>query len=482
MQLILWLLAIQGVMGAFDLVYHHEMTEKLTWNPKAAAEMWLHGVRNGLYAVVFFSLGFLEWHGLYAYAFAAILVLEVTITLCDFVIEDRTRKLPATERVTHTLLALNYGAVLGLFMLQFPSWAAAPSGFAPVYYGFLSWVMGLYAVGVFIWFFRDYLRSYRLKKMAAAQKDIPADAGLGGLRVLVTGGSGFIGRALCRSLIASGCRIAVLTRDSAKAAAQIGGRVEFIPALEDLRDDDAFDIIINLAGEPIAQRWTRKAMQRMRDSRLDTTKQLVEFFARARTKPQLFISGSAIGWYGTHEGMEFEESSPPSAAGGVFARELCRDWEQEAAAAETFGIRTVLLRTGVVLEKDGGTLSELLFPFDFLIGGRLGHGRQWFSWIHRDDLVRLVLHIMKDNSIRGPVNATAPAPVRNAEFAAALGRAMKRPALLPLPAFVLRAVFAGMAEEVMLDGQKVLPQKALDAGFRFNHPTLASALGDIFAV
>lgn len=483
MELILWLVLVQGIMGAFDLVYHHEMTEKLTWKPAAAGEMLLHGLRNGLYAVVFASLGFLHWHGALMWAFAGILLAEVTITLADFVIEDRTRRLPASERVTHTLLALNYGAVLGLMVPQLAAWGAEPTGFAPVYYGFLSWVMGVYSIGVLAWFFRDTLRAMRLRKMARHGDAAFIDASLAGKSVLVTGGTGFIGHALCRTLIASGARVTVLTRDIARAAEKIGGRVTFIDGLDRLDAQDAFDIVINLAGEPVAQRWTKKAKANIVDSRIDVTQTLVHFMSRMEKKPRVFISGSAIGVYGFDEGEPFTERSAPSSSNphSAFARQCCSAWEDVAMEAQNFGIRTVLLRIGMVLERDGGPLSEMLLPFDFCIGGRIGSGRQWFSWIHRDDIIGLVLHAIRRPDVTGPLNATAPQAVTNGEFSKVLGRAMKRPSLLPLPAFVLRAIFGDMADGIMLNGQKVVPAKAGNTGYTFRYPDISSALGAIFS-
>lgn len=482
MEPLLWLLVFQGLLGAFDLVYHHEITEKLTWKPAAAREMWLHALRNGLYALIFISLGFTEWHGLLAWVFAAVLLAEVGITLCDFVLEDQTRRLPASERVTHTVLALNYGAVIALLLPQIWQWGQQPTGLSSAYYGFPSWIMGIYGIGVFFWFWRDYLRSRRLTRMAAALPEIPVAAALKNKHILLTGGTGFLGSALCRSLTKSGCRVTVLTRNPVRAAEKLDAPVTFITDPAQLSLDGGFYAVINLAGEPVAQRWTAKAKSEILASRLDMTTVLVDYIKQAKTKPEVFINASAIGRYGTDHDQAFTEGTPPSEnATGAYAKKICTAIEDAALAAEKFGPRTVLLRTGIVLEIDGGTLSELLFPFDFCVGGPLGSGRQWFSWIHRSDWIGIVLHILTHTDIHGPVNATAPKPVTNKEFSAALGHAMRRPAFLPLPAFVLRAVFGEMADEIMLNGQKVLPEKIQKHGYRFLYPDITAALSRIFS-
>lgn len=301
-------------------------------------------------------------------------------------------------------------------------------------------------------------------------------------RILVTGGTGFIGKALCAALVQLGCHVVVLTRSKLRALKQVASQIEFIEDLEQLSDDEYFDAVINLAGEPIAQRWTHAVQARILESRLRTTKDLIDFFKRAKQKPAVLINGSAIGWYGTHESEVFDENSQPSdALIGLFAKKVCHQWEAEALQAEALGIRTVLLRTGIVLEKDGGTLAQLITPFNLGLGGPLGHGQQWFSWIHRDDLIGLILHAIENESVTGVINGTAPEPVTNKAFTKALGKAMMRPAFIPLPAFVLKAVFGQMADEIMLNGQKVLPRQSIENGYIFKYARIDLALGNIFA-
>lgn len=293
--------------------------------------------------------------------------------------------------------------------------------------------------------------------------------------ILVTGGTGFIGRALCAQLAARGAVLYILTRKKRAPT----GAATYIQSLADI-PPGGVDIIINLAGAPISQRWTPAARHAIRDSRIVTTNAIVDFIQRSAHKPQLLISASAIGYYGTSEDALFEETTPPVAAES-FAATLCHEWENSALPASKQGVRTVLLRIGVVLGKDGGVLKKLLPPFKFGLGGRLGSGRQWFSWIDRDDLIKLCLFIIENDDIDGPVNATAPHPVTNQAFTTALARALKRPAFANVPAIALRLGFGQMAEEIMLKGQRVVPAKALAHGFVFDFPQIKKSLEKIVA-
>jgi uncharacterized protein (TIGR01777 family) len=476
MDLLLGLFALQGTLGAFDTLYHHELTERLTWRPSAGPELRIHALRNLIYGVIFLTLACLEWRGVMAIVLAALLVVEILITLWDFVIEDRTRRLPASERVTHTLLAVGYGVILALFVPVLVDWAQRPSAVAFVDRGWLAWVMGLFAAGAFAWGLRDFARSRRLSfctdrpaKELAAQLDRRH-------AILVTGGTGFVGRRLCRALIDGGHDVTVLTRNRAKVHDLLAGATA-IESLDETGGQAAFDAIVNLAGEPLATgRWTRAKTRRLLDSRIEITSALVRLIASAAVKPRVLVSGSAVGFYGGDEHAVFSENSPPGAS---FSHELCRAWEAAAREIEAFGVRVCLLRTGIVLGRTGGALGQMLLPFDFGLGGPLGHGRQWISWIHRDDLVRLIVHLIATDGAKGPINATAPLAVRNRDFAAALGRALHRPTVLPLPGPVLRLLLGQMADEILLTGQKVLPEKAWKTGFRFDFPDLASALEEI---
>ena len=287
---------------------------------------------------------------------------------------------------------------------------------------------------------------------------------------LITGGSGFIGSALCRSLVADGQRVTVLTRDIDRARARVPEAVFLIDRLDFAED---IDVVVNLAGENLAGgRWTSARKHEFLYSRIGTTKRLLEWIDRQQRAPSVLVSGSAVGWYGPRDDEELDEDAD---IGRDFSAHLCRDWEAEANKAETLGVRVCCVRTGIVLGSEGGALKQMLLPFRAGIGGRMGSGRQWMSWIARADIVALIRWLTEHDSARGAYNGTAPVPVTNAEFARALGAALHRPALLPTPAFALRLLFGEMAD-VLLTGQRVVPKRAIAEGFTFRYPELPSAL------
>jgi uncharacterized protein (TIGR01777 family) len=234
--------------------------------------------------------------------------------------------------------------------------------------------------------------------------------------------------------------------------------------------------VINLAGEPIeALRWTKRKKERILASRIKATRAIVEAIAAAKEKPSVLISVSGVNYYGPHEDEFLTESDPP---GNDFLASVAVAWEEEAKRAEGLGLRVVVLRLGVVLGQGGGVLSKLMLPFKFFVGGRFGRGQQWSSWIHLEDAVGFMRFALEDERVRGPINATAPAPQRNKDFAKALGRVLSRPAWLPVPAFLMRLLLGEMAE-ILLTGQRVVPDKAEHLGYQFKYPTLEGALRNI---
>jgi hypothetical protein len=244
------------------------------------------------------------------------------------------------------------------------------------------------------------------------------------------------------------------------------------PPVESLRDAD---VVVHLAGEPIAQRWTEDAKRGIRDSRVNGTRNLVQALAELPRRPAALISGSAIGYYGARGDEILTETS---AQGSGFLPEICSAWEKEARAAEALGVRVVVVRTGIVLDSRGGALKKMLPPFRIGVGGKLGDGRQWMSWIHLEDLAGLFAHAITQ-PVSGPLNGVAPNPVRNAEFTESLAAALHRPAIFPVPKFALRTMFGEMSS-VLLDSQRVLPKTAENTGYQFRFPKLDGAFADLF--
>jgi uncharacterized protein (TIGR01777 family) len=476
MTTLLWtLIAIQIAMASFDTIYHHELTERLAWRPSQRHELALHAARSFVYAALFLVLGFLEVHGIFAIAVLAALAVEVLITLADFVEEDMSRKLPATERVNHTLLAINYGAILVLAVPVLVAWAGegAAIRFAP--HGTWSALMVFASFGAVIFGARDLLASRRGDPLVASPEDLVA-ALPPRQTVLITGATGFIGRRLVHALNSAGHDVIVLARDPARAAALLPP-YRLITGLSQLADETRIDAIVNLAGEPIANGlWTVGKRHRILASRLRMTGNVVRLIRRLKQKPAVLVSASAIGWYGEREDERLTEaaSGRPS-----FGNSICGDWERAAVQAERFGVRVVRLRIGLVLGTAGGMLAQLLPPFEYGLGGPIGSGTQWMSWIALDDVVRLIAHAIATPSLKGAVNATAPEPVRNADFTQELGRALHRPAFLRIPAAPLRLLAGDLADELLLGGRRVIPEKALASGFTFRHETLRGALAAI---
>jgi uncharacterized protein (TIGR01777 family) len=296
------------------------------------------------------------------------------------------------------------------------------------------------------------------------------------MHILITGGTGFIGRALCRSLLAGGHRLTVLSRQPPeRVRASCGDGVAVLASLRELTPQAQFDAVVNLAGESIAaQRWTEARKKILWDSRVTLTAELVDRIAADEAKPAVLVSGSAVGYYGNRDDTPLNEDATPA---DDFSHRLCAAWEQAALRAAECGVRVCLLRTGLVIGRDGGFLQRLLPPFRLGLGGPIGNGRQWMSWIHRDDHLALTQYLLEHTELSGAFNATAPNPVTNAEFSRGLGRLLHRPALLPLPAPLLRLAFGEMAE-LLLGGQRVLPQRLLQAGFQFRYPALEQALAE----
>lgn len=473
----LWFLFfLQVAMGAFDTIYHHEITERLAWRASQQDELLLHGTRNLVYALIFAILGWSEPRGAAALLLIGFMLAELVLTLWDFVVEDRTRALPASERITHTLLTLNYGVFLALLVPVLVDWSALPTALIPLQHGWLSWLCLPATIGVALAGLRDLGAARRSERLIESDPAFLAAALPGRQSVLVTGGTGLIGTRLVSALIGAGHEVTVLTRKPAKAMI-LPTPLRVVTSLDQIAGDARIDAIVNLAGEAISDGlWTRAKKRRILRSRLITTRAVLRLIARLETRPTVLVSGSAIGWYGLRGDEMLDERAEGRPC---FSRALCRRWESAALKAQGYGVRVVTLRTGLVLSAQGGLLARLLTPFEFGLGGPIGHGQQWMSWIHVDDLVRLIVHGLATPALSGPVNGTAPEPVRNATLSAVLGQALRRPALLPMPGAPLHRLLGAFADELLLGGQRILPRAAELSGFRFNYPRIEDALAAI---
>jgi len=277
------------------------------------------------------------------------------------------------------------------------------------------------------------------------------------MRIVITGATGFIGTHLTSALREAGHEIVTLGRNHSQSDAA-----------------QAFEgagAVVHLAGEPVAQRWSPEVKQRIRDSRVLGTEKLIQGLSITRSRPPAFICGSAVGYYGDRGDEILTESSAP---GTGFLPDVCREWEEKADLAASLGMRVATVRTGIVLGPDGGALKQMLTPFKAGVGGRLGSGRQWMPWIHIDDIAGIFRHAI-EAPVTGPLNGCSPNPVTNADFTAALGRALHRPTVMPVPKFALSLLFGEMAE-VLLGGQRVLPKATQESGYKFQYPNLPEAL------
>ena len=385
------ILSLQALAGAFDNLWHHELEARLPQRISARYELLLHAVREAIYGVLFLGLAWLRWQGAWAWVLAALLAVEVVITLMDFIEEDLTRRLPPLERVLHTGLAVSYGAFCAALAPIMADWAALPSALVPDGHGWWSILFTLYAAGVLAWSVRNFIAVAALHRRARTA--LPTDAPRhppAGSAVLVTGGTGFIGTALVESLAAEGRRVIVLTRDTRQAEALFGPGVQAVGDLDLLPAETRIEAVVNLAGAPIMDGpWTRARKALLVESRVRTTAAVVGLLERLETRPRVLISASAVGYYAAPaDAGTLDERAPPQP--GRFQSDLCAAWEQEARRAEALGVRTVRLRFGLVLGKGGGMLPVLSAAARLGAGTVLGTGRQPFPWVHLDDVLGLV--------------------------------------------------------------------------------------------
>ena len=293
--------------------------------------------------------------------------------------------------------------------------------------------------------------------------------------ILISGASGFVGGNLTEFLLERGCKVKKLTRSVQGSA---GNLVYWNPAKGEIELEalEGLDAVVHLAGENIAGRWTEKRKTNIENSRIQGTKLLSESLAKLNKKPQVLIAASATGYYGDRGDEILSEESAP---GEGFLTDVCLKWENATEVANEAGIRVFTLRIGMVLGLGGGALQKMLPPFKIGVGGKIGEGKQYWSWIAIDDLVGIIYYLLNSQDLKGPVNAVAPYPVTNSEFTFALGRVLNRPTILPLPGFVARGLLGEMADATMLSSARVIPRKLLDSGYKFKYPKLEQALNSI---
>lgn len=293
------------------------------------------------------------------------------------------------------------------------------------------------------------------------------------MHILITGGTGFIGSALAKFFLNKNYKITILTRSSKK---RVPG-ADMVQSLDRIKND--IDIVINLAGKRLDEnRWNKRVKQEIYDSRVVTTRKLVSYLNSLKNPPKLFISGSAIGYYGSHKSKIFTEKNKPEQE--CFTVNLCKDWEAEAQKINP-KTRLCILRTGIVLSKDDGALPKMALPIKFYAGAVLGSGFQYMSWIHINDVVNIIDFIIENNKIDGPINLACPDNLTNGEFTYTLADVLNRPIFFSMPSFIVRLLFGEMAEALLLNGQRIYPQKLIDAGFKFKFENLILALRDLYS-
>ena len=478
MTIVLYLLIVQVLLGGLDNFLHHEFTERLRLRPEARTELALHAVREALYAVIFVGIAWFEWQGWFAPLLAFLLLVEIGVTIADFLVEDRTRRLPPFERALHTVLAVMIGIILAALGPVLWAWWQAPTALADVHYGWLSWAFTLAGIAVGIFGIRDAGAVLHLAKPDWLRHPIRAAETPSGRTILVTGATGFVGNALVRALIERGDRVIALSRHQARVDYKFGRHVRAIRKLDEIRDNERIDAMVHLAGEPVARPWWTNARRRqIVESRAHLTADLLKLAGRLQQTPAVLVAASAVGIYGPTGDVALNERDR---TGQGFMAESCRAVEAAAVRGQRLGMRVCRMRIGLVLGRDGGILPPLALASRFGLGAVLGDGSQWYSWVHIDDLVRLLQLAIDDPRIAGAINATAPEPVTQRTFADALAKQVRRPRFLATPAWALRAGLGAMAD-LLLTGQRVHPATALRHEFAFKFPTLETALPDLLA-
>jgi uncharacterized protein (TIGR01777 family) len=471
MTLVFCILLAQVAIGALDNFWHHELAARLPQRASARHELKLHAAREGIYGVLLLALAWLQWQGAWVLLPAALMAAEVAITCADFVEEDRTRRLPPLEAVLHTLLAVNYGALLGVLGLLFADGWQQPAGVTVVSYGLPSWFFTLAGIGVIAWAARNVEAVVRLgRQRESVVPPVPAS----GPAVLVTGATGFIGSALVHQLMEQGQRVIVHSRDVLQARLAFPG-AWVVDRLDDVPAETHIRAVVHLAGaQVLGSPWTRARRHALIGSRTGLMHELLFLMARMHERPAVLVSASAVGYYGVPEGDPLlDEHAAPQP--GHFQSDLCVAIEHEARRAEALGVRVVRLRFGIVLGAGGGAYPALAAAARLGLGAVLASGRQPVPWLHVDDAVGLVRFAIANRDLQGAVNAVAPEAPPQAAFARAMAASLRRRVMLRVPDRLLRWGLGEMSELLRL-GQNAVPGAALAAGYRFRMPAVKAAM------
>ncbi len=479
MNAVFAILCFQVIMGACDTFWHHELVARLSQRTSAAKELQLHALREAIYGSMFLGLAWFEWHGVFAIALGLLVLLELCITLADFLEEDRSRKLPPTERVLHTVLAVSFGIFAAQFASILWQWSRLATGLQCVDYGWTSLLFSVYAVGLCSWSAKDAVAAHRLRQRA--QRPAPSAPRHGRLAaaILVTGGTGFIGSEVLESLRSTGKRVIILTRDSMQARASLGPDVWVVDDLGQIPSETRIEAMVHLAGATVmGLPWTRARRAVLLGSRTQISAQLLALMRRLEQPPKVLVQASAVGYYGvpTDSRLAVTEDQPPQS--GRFQSDLCVAIEHEALRAQALGVRVVNLRFGIVLGSGGGAYPALALAARCGLGAVLGSGQQAAPWIHLRDAVGLIQFALQHANVRGAVNAVAPKVTSQAAFAQTMAQAFGRRARLRVPAAPLRCLLGEMSE-LLLEGQNAVPDKALAEGYCFQFGTLERAMANL---
>lgn len=471
MNVVFSILLVQIAMGALDNFWHHEIAARLPQRASARHELKLHAWREGIYGVLLLGISWAQWNGWWAMLPAVLMVAEVAITCADFVEEDRTRRLPPLEAVLHTLLAVNYGALLGVLGILLVEWARQPAGVLFVHHGLPSWFFTLAAIGVLAWALRNAIA---VRALGHEPEPFVPVVPASGPAVLVTGGTGFIGSALVRELVGQNRRVIVHARDLLQARRAFPG-AWVVDRLDDIPPDTRIHAVVHLAGAPIlGVPWTRRRREALIESRTQLMHELLYLVARMQERPAVLVSASAVGYYGVPaDDAPVDERAQPQP--GRFQSDLCVAIEHEARRAEALGLRVVRLRFGIVLGEGGGAYPALSFAARLGLGAVLGSGRQPVPWIHIDDAVGLVRFAIANTQLQGPVNAVAPEVPTQEQFARSMAAAFGRRVLLRVPDRALRWGLGEMSELLRL-GQHAVPRAATAAGYAYRRPSITGAM------